>query len=196
MAEKQRQMVDTLNENQKAFTQDWLEYWKEYSSFDTWQTWFMIILFFLPLIVLYFKLNRSKAFHIGFFGFNIHVWLGYIDRLGVSNGYWEYPYQWFILLPSNVTLDASLIPVVFMLMYQWIINHKKNYYLYMILLSAGLSFLFKPLLVLHYFLTFYINTPYLYLFAGYIVIIFLSKVITDIFLHFQKEWLAGEKTGH
>jgi hypothetical protein len=185
--EKQRQMIDTLNEKQQKFTQDWNEYWHAFSAYDTWQFWFLILLFVLPLIVLFFKLDRMRAFQIGFFGFNIHVWLGYIDRFGVSEGYWEYPYQWFIFLPSNVSLDASLIPVLYMLLYQWILAHKKNYYLYMILLSAGLSFIFKPLLVLHYFLAFYIDMPYLFLFSGYLVIILLSKLITDIFLGFYKK---------
>lgn len=185
--ENQKKVIDTLNEKQKAFTQDWSEYWHQYSSFDTWQFWFMVIIFIVPLIVLYFKLDRSKAFHLGFFGFNIHVWLGYIDRFGVGSGFWEYPYQPVIILPNNVTLDASLIPVIFMMMYQWILANNKNYYVYMIILSAGLAFIFKPLLALHFFLTFYIDFPYFYLFLGYLVIFTLSKVITDIFLHFQLE---------
>jgi hypothetical protein len=194
--EKQNQMIDTLNEKQKAFTQDWMDYWSQYSSPDTWQFWFLVVMFFLPLVVLYFKLDKSKAFQIGFFGFNIHVWLGYIDRFGVNSGFWEYPYQWFILLPSNVSLDASLIPVIYMLLYQWIINNDKNFYLYMIIVSAGLSFIFKPLIVLHYFLKFYIEMPYLYLFLGYLVIIFLSKGITDLFLYFQKGGLSDRKARH
>ncbi|WP_421378294.1 CBO0543 family protein [Bacillus salacetis] len=185
--EKQKKMIDTLNEKQKAFTQDWMDYWTQYSALDTWQFWFLVVMFFLPLIILYFKLDRRKAFQLGFFGFNIHVWLGYIDRFGVNKGFWEYPYQWFMLLPSNVSLDASLIPVIYILLYQWILNNNKNFYLYMILLSAGLSFIFKPIIVLHFFLRFYIPMPYLYLFAGYLVIIFLSKAITDIFHHFQHE---------
>ncbi|RIW37347.1 hypothetical protein D3H55_04735 [Bacillus salacetis] len=185
--EKQREVIDTINDKQKALTNDWNEYWHDYSAYDTWQFWFLILLFIIPLVVLYFKLDKRRALQLGFFGFNIHVWLGYIDRFGASQGYWEYPYQWLIILPSNVTLDASLIPVIYILLYQWILTNKKNFYLYMILLSAGLSFIFKPLLVLHYFLTFYIKMPYIYLFIGYLVIIWLSKMITDIFLGFYKK---------
>ncbi|WP_409250793.1 hypothetical protein V1502_11515 [Bacillus sp. SCS-153A] len=184
--ENQRQIIDSLNEQQKTFTQNWNDYWHQFSSLDTWQFWFLVILFVLPLIVLYFKLDRSRAFHIGFYGFNIHVWLGYIDRFGVTSGFWEYPYQTVIVLPNNVTMDASLIPVVFMMMYQWILANNKNYYLYMILLSTGLSFIFKPLLGLHYFMEFYIAIPYVYLFLGYLVVFSLSKIITDIFWRSEK----------
>lgn len=184
---KQNEMIDILNDKQKALTEDWTQYWQQFSSYDTWQFWLQVIFFITPLIVLYFKIDKSKALQLGFFGFNIHVWLGYIDKFGINNGFWQYPFQWMIYLANNVSLDASLIPVIFILMYQWILNNNKNYYLYMLLLSAGLSFIFKPILNMHFFLKFYIDIPYIYLFLGYIVIFSLSKVITDIFVRFQRE---------
>ncbi|MGM0846428.1 MAG: hypothetical protein ACQEUT_15745 [Bacillota bacterium] len=183
---KQNEMIDALNEKQKALTEDWTQYWHQFSSYDTWQFWLQVILFLVPLIILYYKIDRSKALQLGFYGFNIHVWLGYIDRFGINSGFWEYPYQWLILLPNNVTLDASLVPVIFIFVYQWILNNNKNYYLNMLLLSGALSFILKPILNMHFFLKFYIDIPYVYLFLGYIVIFTLSKVITDIFVHFQR----------
>ncbi|MGF2616438.1 hypothetical protein FZC84_01460 [Rossellomorea vietnamensis] len=183
---KQNDRINIINEKQKDLTENWIEYWHQYSSFDTWQFWLQVILFFAPLIFLYYKIDKSKALQLGFYGFNIHVWLGYIDKFGINNALWQYPYQWMIFLANNVSLDASLIPVIFILMYQWILNNKKNYYLYMLLLSAGLSFIFKPLLNMHFFLKFYIDIPYIYLFLGYIVIFTLSKIITDIFVQLQR----------
>ncbi|WP_098439564.1 CBO0543 family protein [Bacillus sp. es.034] len=177
----QMDMLNDITEKQRGLTQDWVEYWKLFSSFDTWQFWFQAVLFVVPLIIIFFKIDKNNAFQIGFYGFNIHVWLGYIDRFGVNAGYWDYPYQFMVWIPNNLTLDASLIPVIFMMVYQWIVKQKKNYYLYTGLLAVFLSFIFKPLLDLHNFMRFNIRMPYLYLFLGYICILVLSKIITDIF---------------
>lgn len=183
---KQMDALNHINLQQRHLSHDWFNYWKEYSSVESWQFWFEVVLFIIPLIVIFLKIDRTKAFQIGFFGFNIHVWLGYIDSIGTKQGYWEYPYQMFIFMPNSVVLDASLVPVLFMLLYQWILHNQKNYFFYMFLLSAILSFIFKPLLASLNMLKFYQGTNYFHLFLGYVVIIVLSKFITDIFLKIQK----------
>lgn len=181
----QFEMLNKLNEKQILLSKDYHHYWEQYSGFHTWQFWLQIVMFVTPLLLIYFKIDRNKALLMGFYGFNIHVWLSYIDRFGTNQGYWGYPYQMIIHLPNSIVLDASLTPVLFMLVYQWTINNKKNYYLYITLLCAFFSFIFKPLLVLHHFFKFYQDANYLYLFIGYIIIMVFSKFITDIFLSFS-----------
>jgi hypothetical protein len=183
----QNNLLNKINEEQQTISDHWLTYWKDYSSFNTWQFWLNLIIFIIPLIVLYFKLDRKRAFQIGFFGFNIHVWMGYIDAFGTKQGFWEYPYQMIPFIPNSLVLDASLVPVLLMLVYQWTSRTTKNYYLYALLLSVFLSFIFKPILVSFNFLKFYQGANYFHLFLGYLVIFVLSKLITDLFQHFQKE---------
>ncbi|TYR81789.1 hypothetical protein FZC66_08135 [Priestia megaterium] len=182
----QDQMLDQITEKQQSISQDWLTYWNNFSSFNTWQFWFLVFMFIAPLVVLYFTLDRKRAFQIGFFGFNIHVWFGYCDAFGTKQGLWNYPYQLFPFTPNSLVLDASLIPVLFMLVYQWTVNTKRNYYLYTSLLVLFLSFIFKPLLVSFNLFTLYQGVNHFHLFLSYVVIMILSKLITDIFLHFQK----------
>src|SRR5699024_6153519 len=73
--------------------------------------------------------DKSKALLLGFFGLNYHVWFSYTNSIGVGLGLWEYPYHVIPFLPS-FSLDAALVPVCFMLLYQWTLNHNKNIYLY------------------------------------------------------------------
>ncbi|MGD6969071.1 hypothetical protein ACQCVP_21865 [Rossellomorea vietnamensis] len=51
MAE-QNEMIDILNDKQKVLTEDWTQYWQQFSSYDTWQFWLQIIFFITPLVVL------------------------------------------------------------------------------------------------------------------------------------------------
>jgi hypothetical protein len=161
-----------------------IAYWTRYSGPSTWQFWVDLLLLIIPLVVLYFKLDRGKIFLIGFFGFNIHVWFNYIDAIGVRLALWGYPYQLIPLAPVNYTLEGSLIPVTYMLAFQWTLNHKKNTYLYLTGVAVFLAFIFKPILSAIGF--FHLNrTNYFVLFLAYIVIMLVSIWITKFFLFLQ-----------
>jgi hypothetical protein len=183
---RQDQMLDRINEKQQVLSHEWFNYWKDFSSFNTWQFWLMLLLFIIPLVIIFFNIDRKHAFQIGFYGFNVHVWFGYIDRFGTSQGYWDYPYQWLIFLPNSISLDASLIPVLYMLVYQRTWGNTKNYYLFTFILSAVLSFVVKPILSMSNLFKLYQGANFFHLFLGYIIILVLSKLITDLFLYFQK----------
>src|SRR5699024_12644565 len=101
----------------------------------------------IPLIILFFSIDKSKALLLGFFGLNYHVWFSYTNSIGVGLGLWEYPYHVIPFLPS-FSLYAALVPVCFMLLYQLTLNHNKNIYLYFFL------FYFVFILVLIYLMTY------------------------------------------
>ncbi|WP_332695778.1 CBO0543 family protein [Halalkalibacter lacteus] len=185
MTEDQTQLLTNLRTSQEEITIEWINYWLEYSFLDTWQFWFNFIMLIAPLIVLYFKIDKSKAFLLGFYGFNIHVWFSYTDMFFVKFGLISYPYQVIPITPVNFGLDVSLIPVIFIFLYQWILNHKKNYYLYATILSAGLAFVFKPYLVVFQMFEMH-KVNYLHLFVGYVIVFLVSKWITNLFMYFKK----------
>ncbi|WP_302466510.1 CBO0543 family protein [Heyndrickxia acidiproducens] len=102
------------------------------------------------------------------------------------NNYWFYPYKVFPFFVTSFALDVSLIPVLYMFVYQWTLNHKKNYYSFMILLSAFLAFVFKPVLSMLNLFKLYNGANYFHLFIGYLLIAFVSKIITNLFIYFEK----------
>ncbi|MCM3715647.1 hypothetical protein M3212_09270 [Alkalihalobacillus oceani] len=171
---------------QIELTKAYKEYWKLHSGFDAWQFWFNLALLIIPLIVLYFKIDKKRAFLLGFYGFNIHVWITYIDSIGIRHGFWGYPHQILVEVSSNLGLDASLVPVSFMLMYQWTLKHNKNYYLYAILLAAVFSFICKPIFIAIGLLRLYEGTLF-YMFFLYIVVLLFSKFITNVFIMLRKK---------
>lgn len=175
-------------------TNAFVDIWKEYSILSTFEYWIMVAILVLPLIVLFFKIDKSKIFFIGFYGYSAHVITAYADLWGMNKGYWHYPFQVIPTLPS-LSVDASLIPVVFMLIYQWTLNHKKNFYLYSSIGAGVVSFAFKPLLVALGLFKLYGKMTYFHLFAAYFLGIFVAKFITDVFLWTEKRYNRKKSSG-
>lgn len=188
MKKSQLILSEKIHSLQEYTTQLQLEYWLKYSSFGTWQFWVILLIFFIaPLVVLYFKIDRKKIFLLGFYGFNIHVWYRYMDVMGLKTGFWGYNYELIPFLSGNVTISAAIVPVVYMLVYQWTINNNKNFYLYSIIVSLFFAFIFKPLLKMHQFFVLDEAVTFVHMFVVYCFVFILSKGITNIFLWMQKQ---------
>jgi hypothetical protein len=181
---KQFQHINSLYKDASKAVHD---YWFSYSNMSTWQFWLLVALLLLPLIALYFLLDRKRALLIGFFGLNAHVWFQYIDTFGITNGLWNYPYKVVPFLPVNLALDTALVPVGFILVYQWTTNHNKNFYFYGTALCLFFAYIFKPILISLGLFEFYKGMNYFYLFLFYLLTMVISKLITDLFVHFLKE---------
>jgi len=115
-----------------------VSYWNDYSNAGTWQFWTILFLLVLPLIILYFAVDRSRIFELFFFGFVVHMLWTYSDaalsRMNfLTHTYFLSPYFYF-----TFSVTASLLPTGFLLLYQYCTNHHKNFYLY----TIGLSFIF------------------------------------------------------
>ncbi|SET52781.1 hypothetical protein SAMN05421676_105193 [Salinibacillus kushneri] len=121
------------------------EYWKQYSYFDTWQFWYIVFLLVAPLIILYFSVDRSRIFEILFYGFSVNLLWTYADTIVGSTSFFVHHYFLIPLLPSALSLNSAVLPVGYMLVYQYCTNHKKNYFLYIAVLSAIFAFGFATL---------------------------------------------------
>lgn len=165
--------------------------WIFYSNPSTWQFWVLLSILIVPLLILYFKIDRSKVFLIGFYGYSVHVFFTFTDIYGINNGYWHYPYQIIPALPS-ISIDTALVPVAFMLIYQWTINHHKNYYLYAIITAAIFAFIFKPILVGIGLFRMYDGINYFHLFLGYILTLLVAKLITWLFHKLKKSSFSSD----
>jgi hypothetical protein len=184
---QQKQELDELKHIDIKHSDHLFNYWKEYSSLDHWQFWVCFALLVIPLVLLFIFIDKRKALLLGFFGYNVHVFFTYIDAVGANNNYWYYPYKVLPILASNFTLDASLVPICYMFVLQWTLNHSHNYYLYMILLSIFFAFIFKPLLVAFTLFELDRGANYFHLFLGYIVVGFVAKWVTNLFVYLEQK---------
>lgn len=120
-------------------------YWKNYSSWNDWQFWVVFSLLVIPLILLYFTVDRKRIFEVFFFGYTVHMLWSYIDIALGRGGYFIHTYFLTPLLPNAINVTASALPVIFLLLYQYCTNRNKNFYLYTILLSAVAAFGFATI---------------------------------------------------
>lgn len=186
MKENELDALDTMRLMAKELSQFQVEYWRTFSGVEAWQFWVQLLMLIVPLIVLFIFIDKDKMLLLGFFGLNYHVWFSYINSIGVGFGLWQYPYHLIPFLPS-FSLDASLVPVTFMLLYQWTINHKKNIYLYSVLLSAIFAFVLKPIMVKFDFIHMFHGITYIHLFLFYMMYFIVSKLITNLFVWLQEK---------
>lgn len=181
-SEQSNRLEEIKNAQEKVFDL-WNDYWLDYSALDTWQFWVNTFIIIIPLIILYFFIDRKRIFLLGFFGFNIHIWSAYLDGIATRANYLGYPYKVIPLFPIHFGMDTSLVPVLFIFLYQWTIIKKKNFYLYSLLLIAFISFIVKPLSAAHHLFQLNKGTNYFHIFMGYIIITLISKGITNLFLY-------------
>lgn len=185
MTQYQWDFFEKIRSMRSEVAQSQFEYWQLFSSYDSWQFWILILMSVVPLIILFIFIDKRKMLLLGFYGLNIHVWMFYIDVTARNFDLWDYPYELISFLPS-FSLDGSLIPVAYMLLYQWTLNKKKNFYLYSLLLSALYAFGVKSILHYFHFFHMYKGMNYIYLFLVYVIVFIVSKLIINLFLCLQK----------
>jgi hypothetical protein len=186
MGTGQKEMLDKITELQEHLSKVQIEYWLLYTNLTTVRFWIVFLMFVIPLIVLYFRIDRKIIFLLGFYGFNVHIWFSYINIWGVKQGYWDYPYELLPFIPGNISLDSSLIPVLFIFVYQWCLNRNKNVHLYSLALIAFLSFGFKPLLVAVDLFRLNKGLHPIHIFILYCIMYIFSQLITYLFLKMQE----------
>lgn len=185
MNDQQRSFFDRLVSIQEKYTKEAQEYWSMYSGLDTWQFWMIVLMLVVPLIILYFVIDRKRLFIIGFFGFAVHMLFFYADAIGIRFGLWSYPYQILPFLPS-FSLDGSIIPIAIMLVFQWTLKHDKNFYLYATVLALVFGFGFKPLLTAIGLFQSYKWVNYFYIFLIYLLLYIGAYLLTRLFMKWQE----------
>ncbi|QOR68805.1 hypothetical protein IM538_03440 [Cytobacillus suaedae] len=186
MTKEQGKRLDEIMDVQEKVVSMWLDYWKEFSHVETGPFWVIVLMLVVPLVIIFFKIDRTKIFQIGFYGFNIHTWFTYSDAIAMRLGKVYYPFQAIPIMPVNFALDASLVPVTFMLVYQWCINNNKNVFLYGVITSAFFSFLFKPVMEAWDLIKLDKGMNYFYLFLNYLLILVLAIALTRLFIYLKE----------
>jgi hypothetical protein len=186
MKTEQLEKLNEIFQGELKQSERWLEYWKDFSEPSTWQFWVVLAMFLFPLICVILFIDRKKMLHVGFYGYSVHVFFTYSDLIGTHNAYWIYPYKLSPYFPSSLTLDASFVPVAYMLLYQYTLDKKKNYYIWFGGMCLTFAYIFKPLLLGLGLFHFRGKENFFLLFLGYLLVALIAKWITDFFLLLMK----------
>ncbi|MBM7656443.1 hypothetical protein [Neobacillus cucumis] len=134
-----------INKASEKVTSLMYSFWRMYSDWGNWQFWVLLLFLLAPLIVLLLKLDRKRTLEILFFGYTVHMLWTYTDLALIRQGFIDHYYFLMPILPQGLGITASLIPVSFMLLYQYCIKHEHNFFVWTAGLSAVLAFGFAPI---------------------------------------------------
>lgn len=157
-------------------------YWHDYSNLGTWQFWLVVSFMVSPLILLYFTVDRKRIFEIFFFGYTVHILWSYVDIAMGRYGYLVHHYFLTPILPYAINVTASVFPVGFLLLYQYCTNRNKNFYWYVVLLSAVFAFGFATIGVYLGFIEMRKGLTQSHLFLLHIVIPYSAYWLTKLIL--------------
>lgn len=157
------------------------EHWNLYSNMGTWYFWFNVAAILLPLIILFFALDKKRFFEVSFYGYSVHILWVYIDSYLTSNNYLNHPHSVSYLLPQAFTVTAVLFPVTFMLLYQYCIKNEKNFYIYSIIGSFIFAFGFGGISLAVELLRMHKGMNLFYIFLIDIAIVFTALGMTNLF---------------
>lgn len=177
---------DRIFQNNDELRTLFSSYWQQYSAMGDWQFWLVLILLISPLLLLYFAVDRKRIFEVFFFGYSVHMLWTYVDMILARNNMLIHPYFLIPILPYATNMTASVLPVGFLLLYQYCTNHNKNFYLYTIGLSALFAFGFATIEEYFGLVVFRKGMNQFYLFLLDLVIVYLSYWVTKLLIKFKK----------
>ena len=151
-----------------------------------WQFWFAVALLVVPIIILFFTIDRRRLFELLFFGYTVHMMWTYTDLPLQRHGFFVHTYFITPVLPYALNLTAAALPVVFILTYQYCTNRNKNFYLYAILVSAIFTFGFGTFEKYIGVAEFRKGMNQFWLFLIDLVIVFVSYWFTKILLKWRR----------
>ncbi|MEK4199344.1 hypothetical protein [Cytobacillus sp. FSL K6-0265] len=184
--------LTALHIDSQQFQQLLTDYWKSYSDYTHWQFWMVLFLFIAPLVFLYFFIDRKRIFEVFFYGYTVNMLWTFIDTMLLRKGLFIHNYFLIPSLPSATNMTTSLLPVVFLFVYQYCTNRQRNFYLYTIIVSAIIAFGFATIEEKVGFVSFYGSMNQVYIFLIDIGICFTSYWFTIFFLRMKENAFANK----
>jgi len=135
---------EQLAQMTKDLTQARIANWLATDLF-TWNWWFIFALLVIPWIVFYFLADRQKLPNLWLYGTFLFIVIFSLDLMGYENGLWAYPYKILPFGPFIAYIDASPLPVIYMLEYQYFPKWR-DFIVLMIITAMVFSFCFEPAL--------------------------------------------------
>ncbi|MDU1846358.1 hypothetical protein AB1L07_08470 [Niallia alba] len=135
-----KQFWNSINQKNDEIITLYANYRAEYSDITSWQFWMIIFTLILPLVILIFTVDRRRIFELFFYGYTVHIMSTYIDMVLGRKNLLIHNYFIFSALPNAINITASVIPVVYLLLYQYCTNKGKNFYLYSVITGLLLTY--------------------------------------------------------
>lgn len=146
MTPAENSLFNEIINAQKRLTDLRFEYWKKFEVFKpVW--WVLLFLTIAPWVIWLKLIDRKRFFSISFVGFLVMIISVELDIIGNELSLWQYPHKLIMFGPRLLTADFSMLPVLYMAVYQYF-PRWKSYLIFSLLLALFISFIGEPIFVL------------------------------------------------
>jgi hypothetical protein len=174
--EKWRKNMDNFESKllnlQQKYAELVIENWLSSGVF-TWSWWSLVLLSLISWLIFYKYFDKERALQIWCFGLTVVIITSFIDDLGSELGIWIYPIKFVPVGLIAYPFDFSVIPVAFMLIFQYC-NSWKSYTTAIVIVAFIFAFIGEPFSVWLGTVK-YIKWKYIYSFGFYIITGLLAK---------------------
>lgn len=169
------QILNIAKEHWQLQYQHWL-----YDDFRKWTWWLQLVVGIIPLLIWWKIVDRKRLLEIIVYGLLVNVTSIILDTLGYATVIWDYPDRFLPALPSIIPIDVVVVPVTFMIVYQYC-NTWKSFVTVITGIALLYAFVAEPLMVALNLYTL-IHWKYIYSFPIYIVMAVVLRMLTKYFV--------------
>lgn len=141
----------------------WLE-----NEFLTWEWWILFGFLSIPWLIWWKLVKRERFISSLLFGAMVIIITTILDIFGLQYSFWDYPIEFLPVIPRAFPFDFSMVPVPYMLMYQYF-RTWKSFFIAQIIMAFSYAFIGEPFSE-WIDLVYYIKWKYIYSFFYYIII--------------------------
>lgn len=175
-----QQVIEAQSEAVHLQTLHWLEY-----EVFTFQFWLLLLMLIIPWFIWWKLADRKRLLELIIYGFFVIIVATSLDELGCQLNLWEYRYDLEPYFPRLIPMNFSMLPVIYLLVYQYFPTWK-SYIIAFFILASLLSFVGEPLLEL---LDIYVllSWKHIYSFPIYIALAIIFKLYVNVVKKIQKK---------
>lgn len=167
MNPKQQEIVNLKKLMYQVRFSDWIN-----NDIFTFRWWVLLSALIIPWFIWYYLIDKSRFKEMLFYTLSTSGVSILLDEIGTSLTMWTYTVKVVPILPRLITADYSMIPIIYVLIYQYFPKWK-SFIFANIILSLVFAFVLEPILSwmkLYYLITWkYIYSVPTYLFAAIIL---------------------------
>lgn len=138
------------------------------NEFLTWEWWILVGFLVVPWVIWAKLVKRDIILEILLFGTIIIITTTLLDVVGLQYRFWDYPIAFLPIIPKAFPFDFSMIPVAYMLIYQYF-RTWKFFIIAQITMALTYAFIGEPFSE-WVELVYYFEWRYSYSFIYYIIV--------------------------
>ena len=171
-----KEIMDLYLKHLKKASEYSIEHWTKYEV-NTWRWWLNISLWIIPLIIWWRLVDKKRIFEILFLGSMISLLSIFADIYGSELVTWAYMYRVVPNIPRLIPIDIGVMPVGYMIIYQYFPRWKE--YSIAVLILALLYTIVGETLMIYLDLYKLYTWRIIYSFPIYIIFGIIAKLVVN-----------------